>query len=108
MTIDEALNEAILGSRVRAKGMQPGSYIDYHFNGWRINFPSGSSSDFVTQKETYADDEWEVIGEEPKPTLDSWGRPVIVGADWGAKPAIVFESNPGDPAWVRNKWGQPK
>lgn len=65
MNIDEALAEAIVGERVRAVDMQPGVYIDYHFNGWRINFPSGDSSGY-SHREHDKTVEWE-IWEAPKP-----------------------------------------
>jgi hypothetical protein len=67
MTLDEALSEAVCGARVRATNMQEGSYIDYNFNGWRINFEGGSSSGW-TPRDIDRESEWvEVPIEAPKP-----------------------------------------
>jgi hypothetical protein len=93
MTLDEALEAAMLGDRVRASNMQPGSYVDYNFNGWRRNFAGGSSSAFTfTDHDREA--EWCIVGHsivdhptEPgvracelcgyvEPKRDSWGRVV--------------------------------
>lgn len=66
MNYREALSEAVAGERVRAVDMPEGVYIDYQFNGWRINFPSGSSSGYSSKPhdETV---EWEVyVKPEPK------------------------------------------
>lgn len=71
MTFDEAMSAAVDGERVRAVDMQAGSYVDYHFNGWRRNFAGGASSGFNPtphDRET----EWEVYA--PEPQRDSWGR----------------------------------
>lgn len=83
MTLDEALSEAVCGARVRATNMQPGSYIDYNFNGWRINFEGGSSSGW-TPRDIDREAEWvEVPIEAPKPA------PAVKGG-WGSfKPATA-------------------
>ncbi len=105
MTLDEALSEAILGARVRCVTMQPGAYIDYNFNGWRINFEGGSSSGW-TPRELDEQAEWvEVPIGQPKP-LDSWGRPLV---DKPVDPQPVLMQNAegkwGAPRPVDNKWG---
>lgn len=71
MNLDQALSEAVLGERVRAVDMPEGVYIDYQFNGWRINFPSGSSSGYSI-KEHDKTVEWEV-----------WVKPEPVNVGWG-------------------------
>lgn len=65
--LDRALSLAVTGYRVRATNMQPGAYVDYQFNGWRINFPGGSSSGW-TPRDIDREAEWvEVPIEAPKP-----------------------------------------
>lgn len=60
LTLDDALSLAVLGYKVHAVDMQPGSFIDYNFAGWRINFDSGSSSGW-SQRPHDATVEWRVI-----------------------------------------------
>jgi hypothetical protein len=97
LTIDEALEASVLGYRVTCDLLQAGSYIHYVFNGWRHEFSHagqiGSSSAWKPG-DPYSAVVWRIFDLKP-PQLDSWGRPVA-----------ILESNPGDPAWVRNKWGQ--
>lgn len=82
MTLDEALTEAVCGARVRATNMQEGSYIDYNFNGWRINFAGGSSSGWTPRELDYASEWVEVPIEAPKP------EPAPLKGGWGSlKPA---------------------
>jgi hypothetical protein len=96
MTLDEALSAAVVGERVRHTGMQPGSYIDYQFNGWRINFAGGSSSGW-RQRDIDEAADWQIVEEPEAIPLDNWGRPI----DDTAKALPQW----GTPA--RNKWGQP-
>lgn len=70
MTLDEALEAAVLGEKVRAVDMQAGTYIDYHFNGWRINTATGSSS-FYNIKEHDKTVDWEIF------------VPPVVNVGWG-------------------------
>lgn len=77
MNLSEALSEAVLGARVRHPTMQPGSFIDYAFNGWRINFPSGSQSGWRATCEEPVDG-W-VIQPVGTPARSSWGQPGYCG-----------------------------
>lgn len=105
MNMHDALSEAILGERVRSDRMQPGSYIDYHFNGWRINFPGGSSSGW-TWREADEQAEWSIIEDEAEPKRDAWGRP-LVDKPVDPQPVLVqnAEGKWGAPRPVDNKWG---
>lgn len=120
MTLDEALSAAILGDRVRAVDMPEGVYVDYHFQGWRKNFPSGSSSGFIPMAHD-ATVAWEVVAPpERKPAVGKWGTgvvpkapepPVLVqtGDGWGAapKPAKVDKRpEPNQPADADRRWGK--
>jgi hypothetical protein len=116
MTLDEALEAAVLGERVRADTMQPGSYVDYHFNGWRRNFESGSSSGWH-QTEADKAAEWSIFVEPPKPALGKWGPPVIkrpepnqpADADrrWGKLIAGTPPAIDDDIPPPRDSWGRP-
>jgi hypothetical protein len=86
LTIDEALEAAVLGYRVRHDGMQAGSYIHYEFNGWRHEFShdgkAGSSYAWTIDDEAKRAS-WNIFELKP-PQLDSWGRPVQSAPDkWG-------------------------
>lgn len=65
LTLDQALEAAVLGYNVRAVDMQPGAFINYNFAGFRINFEGGSSSGWSRRShdETVA---WHVI-DDPEP-----------------------------------------
>lgn len=129
MTLDEALSAAILGDRVRAVDMPEGVYVDYHFQGWRKNFPTGSSSGFIPMAHD-ATVAWEVVAlPEPKSVVSGkWGtgavpnsvETVLVQTEsgWGeAKPAVAGgwgNVRTGESGVVRNepkpatdKWGRP-
>lgn len=79
MTLDEALEQAVLGEKVRAVDMPHGVYIDYHFAGFRINFPTGSSSGYMI-KEHDERIKWEIY------------EPPVANVGWGSyqPPAQVF------------------
>lgn len=73
MTRDEALEAAVIGERVRAVDMPEGVYIDYQFNGWRINFPGGSSSGYGMKPHDETVD-WEVY---VKPAPTGWDMALV-------------------------------
>lgn len=75
MNYEDALSAAIQGDRVRHDRMQPGSYLDYQFNGWRINFEGGSSSGF-SPREVDLFATWHVVPLPSEMKRDSWGRPI--------------------------------
>jgi hypothetical protein len=117
MTFDEALSAAIEGERVRADDMQPGSYVDYHFNGWRRNFAGGASSGFTpTELDRAAN--WSIF--EPEPKRDAWGRfPVPNSVVVTHNPSnerswdsVMSDKERVEGGWrdkpARNKWGQPQ
>lgn len=79
--LDRALSLAVCGYRVRATNMQPGAYVDYQFNGWRVNFPGGSSSGWTPRDIDKAAEWVEVPIEAPKP------EPVVKGG-WGSVPGV--------------------
>lgn len=96
LTLDQALEAAVLGYNVRAVDMQPGSFINYNFAGFRINFDSGSSSGW-RQRDHDATVEWRVIDDVHVETYkravaESFDEPV--GMDL---PGIVSKSQ----AWGR-------
>lgn len=68
MTFDEALEQAVLGERVRAVNMMPGAYVNYNFDGWRINTPGGSSSGY-TFRDIDKESEWEICTPIYEPKL---------------------------------------
>lgn len=110
MNFDEALEAAIVGEKVRAVDMQPGAYVDYPtpFNGWRINFPSGSSSGY-TFKDHDKGVDWEIY----EPPVVAWpSLPDI-------KPREPFKIEPGQGRRGRRRqtveftgeaiaWGKPE
>jgi hypothetical protein len=103
MTFDEALSAAILGDKVRPVDMQPGAFIDYQFNGWRINMPSGSSSGY-TLKEHDKTVAWELYVKPepvfvPSPFVNP--EPAIAAAKRGRK-AWVPPSEVNDIGWHGN------
>lgn len=132
MTLDEALEAAICGSRVRATNMQPGAYVDYQFNGWRINFAGGASSGWhPTDIDRKA--EWEdvPIGSSTSFVMrDGWGQPIVAeikSFGFHTRPAVelpvlvlgekgwdeVFaDKDKVDGGWAdkptRDSWGRPK
>lgn len=71
MTFDEALSAAVDGELVRAVDMAEGTYIDYNFDGWRINLHAGASSGYRF-KEHDKGVAWEVYV-KPKPVNVGWG-----------------------------------
>jgi hypothetical protein len=84
MTLDEALEKAVLGFKVRHEGLQAGAYIYYEFEGWRIQFThngrKGSSSGW----------HWDDYGDQDK--VDTW---YCLDAD---------PNNPGWPDFVQTNW----
>ena len=96
LTLDDALSLAVLGYKVRAVDMQPGSFIDYQFAGWRINFDSGSSSGWSKRPHDETVD-WHVIDDVhveayKRAVAESFDEPV--GMDL---PGVVSKSQ----AWGR-------
>lgn len=73
MTYDEAFDAAVLGDRVRADNMGEGVYVDYNFNGLRINFPGGSSSGWTARDIDEAAN-WSIVPLASEIKRDSWGR----------------------------------
>ena len=61
MTLDEALEAAVLGERVTSDTLQPGAWIEYNFAGWRKEWPSGSGCDFRPDDRDRAA-EWRIVG----------------------------------------------
>lgn len=124
LTLAQALEAAVLGYRVRAVDMQDGSFINYNFAGFRINFEGGSSSGWSRRPhdETVA---WHVI-DEPEPSKpeakpkDAWGRPndpayvaavdKLIGAAPPVDDVIIIGTVPAAPkpapAPSVGKWGK--
>lgn len=74
LTLDEALSEAVLGARITSDSIQQGAYVEYQFNGWRINFPAGSSCGW-RPFDIHKAAEWRVVPIEPPPPKPSkWGK----------------------------------
>jgi hypothetical protein len=81
LTIDEGLEAAVLGYKVRYDGMPEGAYIHYDFNSWRIQFADirgrigeGSSSQWgITDHAKRA--AWTIFDPQPQP-VNAWGLPV--------------------------------
>lgn len=73
VSLDDALSLAVLGYSVRAVDMQEGSFIDYQFSGFRINFPGGSSSGWRARDHD-KDVDWHVIDDEH---VDAYKRAVM-------------------------------
>lgn len=86
MTLDEALELAVLGYRVRHDGLQQNAYIHYDFNGWRIQFVhdgrKGSSSGWDWNEDDKKAD-WYTVGEEK---VEAW--PDFVQTNWNIKQGI--------------------
>lgn len=93
LTCDDALSLAVLGYKVRAVDMGEGTFVDYNFNGWRINHASGASSGWSARTIDYAAD-WHVLPDEH---YDAYKR-VIMERD-----GIVER----DKAEANAKWGRP-
>jgi hypothetical protein len=90
MNMGEALSAAVDGEKVRAVNMAAGVYIDYHFNGWRINLPGGASSGWHSTEHDNV--EWEVY---VKPEPQGWDMSAV-------KPVVAPEpvKRRGRKAWV--------
>jgi hypothetical protein len=73
VSLDDALSLAVIGYSVRAVDMQEGSFIDYQFAGFRINFPGGSSSGWRARDHD-KDVDWHVIDDEH---VDAYKRVVM-------------------------------
>lgn len=136
MNFADARSEAVQGAHIRRKGMQPGSYVSYSFNGLRINLESHTihaSSGWTPRDDDLAADDWEICGpvEPPKP-LPTWGEVFSdcqrVEGGWRTPEAPVSGFQPGagkpkppdqpadaDSRWTkailpepkRDKWGRP-
>lgn len=87
LTCDDALSLAVLGYKVRAVDMGEGTFVDYNFNGWRINHASGASSGWSARTIDYAAD-WHVLPDEH---YDAYKR-------------VIMER---DKAETNAKWGKP-
>lgn len=102
MTLDEALEAAVCGSRVRAANMQPGAYVDYQFNGWRINFAGGASSGWhPTDIDREA--EWEDVPIGPPPR-NAWGQPVF--SEFDPAKHVGSSDEPGVLVLGEKGWGE--
>lgn len=55
----EAMEQAVLGEKVRPVDLQPGAYLTHNFNGYQINFPNGSSSGYRNKAGDH-EVEWEI------------------------------------------------
>lgn len=94
LTLDDALSLTIIGYRVRAADMPEGTFIDYNFNGFRINHAAGASSGWTSRPHDETVN-WHVLDDEhydaykrvlaerdkvepePKPK-DAWGKPSAI------------------------------
>lgn len=92
VSLDDALSLAVLGYSVRAVDMQDGSFIDYQFSGFRINFPGGSSSGWRARDHD-KDVDWHVIDDEH---VDAYKRAVM------EMNGVVSK----DQAEAKAKWGK--
>lgn len=92
VSLDDALSLAVLGYSVRAVDMQDGSFIDYQFSGFRINFPGGSSSGWRARDHD-KDVDWHVIDDKH---VDAYKRAVMDMNSVTTK----------DQAQAKAKWGQ--
>lgn len=91
LTLDEALEAAVLGYHVTSPSIAPNAYIHYEFQGWRIQFVhdgrEGSSSGWTFGREDQIV-EWSIVPDREEPTKrDAWGKPVqqwpIARDSWG-------------------------
>lgn len=98
VSLDDALSLAVLGYSVRAVDMQEGSFIDYQFSGFRINFPGGSSSGWSKRPHDETVD-WHVIDDEH---VDAYKRAVM---DMNDEPKVVKVDAPGVVA-KSQAWGR--
>lgn len=123
MTLDEALSEAVCGARVRCDLMQPGSWVDYNFAGWRREWPSGTGCDFRASDEEAKAEWYEVVpcrdcGKHVQPQPDSmegrcgckpptWGTPVKT-VEVAATGVVSFEQAQRIGAAMKaDAWGRP-
>lgn len=83
LTLDEALEAAVLGYRVTSDRLAAGSFLTYNFNGWRHEFKCGSSYSYTPLPEHFNDRTWRIVLLPSEVVLDAWGKP------------------------KRNAWGQP-
>ena len=87
LTIDEALEAAVLGYHVTSPSIQEGAYVHYEFNGWRIQFVHdgrlGSSSGWTPEPHNQIA-EWSIVPDKSEVARDKWGKPVAAKRDsWG-------------------------
>lgn len=121
MKYEDIWSHVVDGFKVRCERLQAGAYVDYQFNGLRINFPSGSSSGYTPREEDMAV-EWSLVPDEielPGVTskeqaarLAKHDNDVLVldGGKWGkpkANPAPANVGKWGKPAPVKDAWGRP-
>ncbi len=99
MTFDEARSEAVAGARITSLSIQRGAYVDYHFNGLRVNYPSGSNSGFSPTDADFRED-WSIVPDSPKE--GGWVRPGLYAKREDA-PSLASPVS----EVKRNKWGQP-
>jgi hypothetical protein len=95
LTLDEALEAAVWGYRVRSPSIAPNAYIHYEFNGWRIQFVhdgrEGSSSGWTPDR-AHQIALWSIVPDKDEtPARDAWGKPV---QQWPV-------------ATKRDSWGRP-
>src|SRR5687768_10174787 len=87
--------------------MAPGSYVDYHFNGWRINHHAGGNSGY-TFRDADKEAEWEIYT-PPAPVVSGWDMakvnppPVAAPKRRGRKPAFVPPPVIDDVPWQGSK-----
>lgn len=73
------------GYKVTCDRFGEGTYVDYQFNGLRINHAGGSSSGFTARDEDIAA-EWSLVPDEapaapkpvPAPNVGKWGKVAVV------------------------------
>lgn len=117
MKYAEIWSHVVEGFRVTCPRFGPGTFVDYQFNGLRINHAGGSSSGFSPTDEDKVV-EWSLVADEielPNVTTkeqaarqakaDVWGKPK------GDAPAPIVGSTAPRDAWGRplqppGKWGK--
>ncbi len=107
------------GFRVTCERFGPGTFVDYQFNGLRINHAGGSSSGFTPREEDMAC-EWSLVPDDPphvapKAEASKWGKPTLPNVS----DMLVLDPTTG--AWVeagtvppgtyqvkvKDNWGKP-
>lgn len=88
LTLDEALEASVWGYRVRSPSLQPGAYVHYVFDGWRLQFVhngrEGSSSNWIPGRDDQLQ-QWEIVPLPSELKRDSWGRTLYPSTKGGGK-----------------------